>query len=114
MESGNGKAPLAALGSQAFWSGSYETRGTIKYFDFANTSLRIIENYAFQGCNLDADLLELDSLNDLFYIGDGAFNAGITINNPTTLILPSNVQCVKQGAFAYLTANSGALSQSTL
>ena len=113
MENGNGKAPLVSLGSQAFWSGDYETRSTIKYFDFANSSLRTIENQAFQGCDLDAELLELDSLTDLFYVGDGAFNAGITFNNPTTLILPSSLQCVKQGAFTYLTGSSGTMNQST-
>ena len=114
MENGTGKAPLSALGSETFWSGSYETRGTLKYFDFANTSLRIINNQAFQGCVLDANLLEMDSLKDLFYVGDAAFNAGIRIHEPTTIILPSSIKCVKQGAFNYLDASNAAISQSVL
>jgi hypothetical protein len=42
MESGTGKAPLAQVDSMAF-----NNVNTLRYFDFANTSLRIIEANAF-------------------------------------------------------------------
>jgi hypothetical protein len=68
MEKGTGKAPLAQIDSYAF-----ANVNTLKYFDFSNTSLRIIDSHAFYMCNLEADLITLDSLTTLFYVGDMAF-----------------------------------------
>ena len=108
MESGTGKAPLAQIDSMAFTNVS-----TLKYFDFANTSLRIIESDAFKMCNLEADLIQMSELNKLFFIGDYAFQGGIIFNIPTTLILPSSIEAITQGALTYFNSGSS-IASSTL
>ena len=108
MESGTGKAPLLQVDSLGF-----ALVNTLKYFDFANTSLRIIEPQAFQMCNLEADLIELSSLNSLFYVGETAFQGGIIFNTPTTLILPSSIEAIAASAFTYFSSGSS-ITSSTL
>lgn len=108
MESGTGKAPLAQVDSMAFNNVS-----TLRYFDFANTSLRIIEANAFQMCNLEADWIEMENLDKLFFIGDQAFQGGIIFNTPTNLILPSSIEAITQAAFTYFSSGSS-IASSTL
>ncbi len=61
------QAPLLAVKSHAFYEAA-----TLKYFDFANTSIRSIERNAFRKCNLEADDMTLDN-TELINVGQGAF-----------------------------------------
>ena len=106
MESGNGKAPLLAVKSHAFYEAA-----TLVYFDFANTSIRSIERNAFRKCNLEADDMTLDS-TELINVGQGAFQNGINFSKTTTLILPSSLVAVSEAGFKFL--NGSARGASTL
>jgi hypothetical protein len=45
-------------------------------------------------CNLEADWIEMENLDKLFFIGDYAFQGGIIFNTPTNLILPSSIEAI--------------------
>lgn len=107
MEKGIGRAPLAQIDAETFQGQDVYNPNPLKYFNFADTSLRIIYANAFKLCSLEASLMELDTLDSLFYVDEFAFQGGITFNNPTTLILPSNLEAIAQGAFTYFSNNSG-------
>ena len=88
---------------------SFDGISTLKYFEFERTSLRVIDSWAFRGCSIDANTLNLQDC-PLRYIGNYAFNQGISSPGPCTIILPSSLKVVNNGGFNYLNNCLGTIS----
>lgn len=84
---------LKNIGDSAFYCCE-----SLKKVEF-NDKLERIGNQVFAGCELE----ELSLPNNLQEIGESAFTGGISYNYSlnSTLIIPSNVEIIKKGAFEH-------------
>ena len=89
------RAPLTMIGSRAF-----QFVETLKYFDFANSSVRFINTYAFQRCSLDMNLMSFADA-PLRGVNGYAFNQGFTASTPTTVHIPATLIYAGSLAFQY-------------
>ena len=89
------RAPLTMIGSRAF-----QFVETLKYFDFANSSVRFINTYAFQRCSLDMNLMSFADA-PLRGVNGYVFNQGFTASTPTTVHIPATLIYAGSSAFQY-------------
>lgn len=89
------RAPLLMVGARAF-----QATTTLKYFDFANSSVRLVNTYGFQRTALDMSLVSLADA-PIRGVNGFAFNQGFTASTPTTLYIPSSVIYVGNSAFQF-------------
>jgi hypothetical protein len=69
---------------------AFDSLSTLKYFEFENSDIRVIEQYAFRKCSLNADNLRLQDTN-IIYLGQYAFNQGIFSTSKANINLPSSL-----------------------
>ena len=93
--------PIAQIYSNAF-----DTLSTLKYFEFESTDVRIIEQYAFRKCSLNADNLKMQNTN-IIYFGQYAFNQGIFSTSKANINLPSSLYQADYNAFTNLDCSAG-------
>lgn len=85
-------------GSQLLEIGDYAfDRTPLKYFDFSQNTVRAIGMHAFEAAQLDAINFKLS--DNLFFVGEFAFNAGIVSNEKVIIRIPSNVTLVYNYGF---------------